>query len=356
MRSALSLFLAVVVMATVTAPVRNLQAGDVETPARNAVERIGTRLMVGIPGTTLDSTTREALATGRLGGVILMAHNIASEAQLKRLTAEISEAAPVPPLIAIDHEGGSVNRLRSKLGRKYALDSARTLGNRSDAALTVENRARNHARLLKSLGINVNFAPVADLGVPDSAVLAGRTYSSDPEHVAKMMKAFATGAYHEGVLHFVKHYPGHGMTAHDTHHRSVMIDVDEATLREHEELFYHAHEAGIPGIMLGHLTVSRVDPNLPASVSPAWMQRLRQRAPDALTITDSGSMAALSGSPLERAEMALEAGVDIYLTTRSLNSLGANFVDALAERVPDDSLNASTSERVFGYRWQLSQN
>jgi beta-N-acetylhexosaminidase len=345
-----------VLVVNASAPVRELPADDYELPARNALERIGTRLMVGVPGTRLDSTTREALATGRIGGVILMAHNITSEAQLKRLTGEIRDATIVPPLIAIDHEGGSVNRLRAKLGRKYALASARSLGNRSDAALAVENRARNHARLLKALGINVNFAPVADLGVPGSSVLAGRTYSSDPEHVAKMMKAFATGAYHEGVLHFVKHYPGHGMTAHDTHHRSVMIEVSEATLRKHEDLFYHAYEAGIPGIMLGHLTVARIDPDRPASVSPAWMERLRQNAPDALTITDSGSMAALSGTPLERAEMALEAGVDIYLTTRSFESLGQNFADALAERVPNDALSLSTSERVFRYRWQLGEN
>jgi beta-N-acetylhexosaminidase len=302
-------------------------------------------LVVGLDGLSLDDATRDALRTGQIGGLILLSRNIRSVKQVAKLCKDAEAAAATgglpPPLICIDQEGGNVNRLRALSGAP-ALPSARSQAKLAPA--DIRKIARAQGDFLRKCGINVDLAPVVDLD-PGHAkgVLATRTYGTDPDVVAECADSFIDGLNDAGVLGVVKHYPGHGLTSRDSHRTLPVVKASQAERLRHEAPFRDAMASGAAGVMVGHLLIPALDPDLPSSLSPPIIGRLRAITGEKLIFTDSGTMRALTrfGSEATRANLALSAGSDIYLTTSSLATLGLDFSAQVASKGPVPSLAAS---------------
>ena len=227
-------------------------------------------LMVGFRGTEAgpESPIVRHIKAGSVGNVILFSRdqtngagadrNIRSPEQLRALTAALKAAAPadMPVWVGLDQEGGRVQRLRPGMGFAEDYPSARTLGVSDDIALT-RLTAERMGRELAELGIDVDFAPVADVNVnPESPAIGalGRSFSADPEAVARHAATFSEGLRAAGVIPCLKHFPGHGSADADTHIGAA--DVTQ-TWREEELIPYRrAVASGWRGmIMTSHIGV-----------------------------------------------------------------------------------------------------
>ena len=175
----------------------------------------------------------------------------------------------LPPLVALDQEGGIVSRIADD-----PAPDAPTMGQLPAAEISALARAR--AERLAAYGFDVNFAPVADVAFTPDSFMTGRAFGNDPVVVAQDVAAYLAGVDGTGVLHGVKHFPGHGRVSVDSHEALPVLDVDAATWWEEDALpFRVAVEAGVPMVMLGHLAVPSWD-ELPASLSPEAVRVLRE--------------------------------------------------------------------------------
>jgi beta-N-acetylhexosaminidase len=284
--------------------------------------KIGQMILVGFPGTRPNEPwpTRVAamLASGRVGGVILFADNVSGPAQLRTLTAALAEAGgTVPPFIAIDQEGGSIQRLSRRKGFQ-PLPSARTMGKKP--LCEAYGLYLRTAEELAGVNINVNFGPVVDLDINprNPAIgLKARSYDRDPERVVAYAEAFIDAHRAAGVLTAAKHFPGHGSATRDPHIAVVSI---ADTWREDELTpFAELIAAGeMPMVMVGHLIHPRFsDGDRPTSLSRrAITGVLRQTLGfKGLVVTDDLGMDAIRRryAPEEAAEMAIRAGADVLI-------------------------------------------
>jgi beta-N-acetylhexosaminidase len=295
---------------------RSLASGEVMT--RNSIDP-GQLLMVGIPGLTLDRSTRRSLVDTGPCGVILFRRNAHTPAQLRRLCSAIHRLCP-GSLIAIDHEGGRVNRLPQPF---TAFPAARALGTAASPRLAFAV-GRAMGRELSSVGIDLDFAPVLDvLTHPRNRVIGDRAFGSDPATVAQLGIAFARGLRAAGVIPCGKHFPGHGASRGDSH--VVLPRIGQSSreiLRTHVAPFRAAIAAGIPCLMVAHVVYQGLDSKNAASLSPRILdgllrRRLKYRG---LIVSDDIEMAALSRRmpPEEAAVRAVAAGTDMLLVCSSL--------------------------------------
>ncbi|MFG1809409.1 glycoside hydrolase family 3 protein [Streptomyces sp. NPDC049040] len=287
-----------------------------DTPAELLVRDALTVLQPGFVGTTAPEWLLEQLAQG-LGAVALFARNIESPRQLAALTAQLRAVKP-DVLVAADEEGGDVTRLEARGGSSFPGNLA--LGAVDDVKLT-RAVAAELGRRLAECGVNLNWAPSADVNSdPGNPVIGVRSFGSDPDLVARNTAAYVEGLQSAGVAACVKHFPGHGDTATDSHHALPRIDVDLATLHARELVpFRAALAAGTKVVMSAHILVPALDPELPATLSPAALTGLL-RAPreqgglgyDGLIVTDGIEMQAIAATyGIERGTvMALAAGAD----------------------------------------------
>jgi beta-N-acetylhexosaminidase len=271
--------------------------------------------MLGFQGDSLPAELAEYLARG-LAGVVIYQRNFASAAGLRRLTAEIQQAAAGRPvLIGIDQEGGT----RFALSEPFtSWPSAQELGELGDPA-AVEEVARAMAVELRAAGCNLNFAPMLDLHVnPDSPVTKGRSFGADPHLVARMGAAFDRGLRSGGVLSCAKHFPGHGDAAVDPH---LDLPVFAGTMErlESAELvpFAAAAAVGVPLMMTAHILLPKIDLEYPASLSRMMLEGvLRRRMGYAgVILADDLGMGAIAqryGSG-DAAVRTLVAGTDIAM-------------------------------------------
>jgi len=303
-----------------------------EAPARTGPSRdrmIGQMLLVGFPGTkpSQDSVRRVAqqLESGAAGGVILMSRNIESPQQVSALTAYLRDAAgdQATPFIAVDQEGGYVQRLARTKGFKTH-PSAERLGARNDPQ-GAYSAYRNLALELRDYGFNLNLGPVVDLNLNPANPVIGRlkrSYGQDPDHVSAFAKAFVYAHNESGVLTAAKHFPGHGSSATDSH--DVLVDISEswteAELRPYRKLI----EAGaIDMIMTGHLYHPSFseDPDTPVTLSSKGIERVLRDSMnyDGVVITDDLDMRGVRDNTTfdERIVGAVAAGNDILLITNS---------------------------------------
>lgn len=290
-------------------------------------ELTGQMVMLGFRGTAFSSASPVGrdIADRGLGGVILFdqdilrkgaPRNITSPTQLSSLTDALQKSAPLPLLIAIDQEGGRVSRLKPRYGFQ-AFPTAASMG-KNPPEETYQWAARIGAELAQ-VGINVDFAPVADLAInPDSPAIARleRAFSPLPEMVSQHDEAFLAGLAAKNVIGCLKHFPGHGSAGTDTHQGSADIT---GSWRE-EELIPYANlirKNKVSMIMVGHLRHNAIDPALPASLSPRFVTgMLRNRLGfDGVVISDDLQMKAIRDFyPLEDiVRLSLKAGVDILL-------------------------------------------
>lgn len=294
-------------------------------------EKIGQMLMLGFSGTVADekSVIGTAIRDHAVGSVVFFeleggsgsrVRNIASPDQVRALTTALQElAGTLPLLIAADQEGGQVTRLSQQRGFP-ATRSAAALGGQDDLELT-RAAAGEMAATLADVGITLNLAPVVDVAVnPNNPVVARleRSFSPDPEVVAAQAAAFIDGHHDHGVKCTLKHFPGHGSSRGDTH--QGFVDVTEwwsvAELIPYERLL----AAGkVDAVMTAHIFNANIDPDLPATLSPAAINGLLRGkfGYDGVVISDDMRMRAISDLyRLDRAvELAIVAGVDIVAIT-----------------------------------------
>jgi len=286
------------------------------------LERTAAQLfMVGLPGPTLDAPTRAFLAEHPPGGVILFKRNVRSGAQLRRLVAAIHESGPgVPPLVALDHEGGRVHRLPPPFTR---FPPAAVLGARGDARLA-EAVGRAMGRELRALGIDLDFAPVLDVrSNPRNHVIGDRAFGSDPAPVARLALAFARGLGRAGIVACGKHFPGHGASAGDSHFVLPRVRRSRRALTAVDLVpFARAVAARIPALMTAHVVYPALDPRRPATLSPVICETLLRRRMRfrGVLFSDDLEMNAVAARlpPARAAVAALAAGCDMLLVCQSL--------------------------------------
>ena len=284
--------------------------------------KIAQMLMIGFPGTgpgdPWPAKVTAMIASGRIGGVILFADNVRSPGQLRALAEAFAEAGGAsPPFIAIDQEGGSIQRLTRQKGF-HALPSARRIANKplcEAYALYLQTAAE-----LASLHINVNFGPVVDLDInPDNPAIGmkARSYNRNPDTVVAYAEEFILAHAAAGVLTAAKHFPGHGSAVRDPHLN--IVDIRDTWLPEELTPFAELiADHVIPMIMVGHLIHPRFsDGDRPTSLSRrAITEELRGTLGfDGLVVTDDLGMDAITRrfSPEEAALMAIRAGADILI-------------------------------------------
>ena len=277
--------------------------------------------MVPLPGPRLDQESRRLLAEHPPGGVVLFRRNIRSASQLARLTAEIHELGAGPiPLVALDHEGGRVDRLPRPFTH---FPPAATVGARGDVRV-VEAVGRAMGRELAAVGIDLDFAPVLDvLSNPRNRVIGDRAFGSDPRRVARLGMALASWLLRSGVLPCGKHFPGHGGSAGDSHFVLPRVRRARRGLMALDVVpFARAIAAGIPALMTAHVVYPALDRRRPATLSAAICRDLLRRRLGfrGVLFSDDLEMNAVAArsTPGRAAVQALTAGCDMLLVCQSL--------------------------------------
>ena len=250
-------------------------------------------------------------------GFILFARNVDSPGQMYRLTSELRDTVGWQAPVLIDQEGGRVQRLRAPHWREYlpALDQMETAQlNRADPMRAQWLRYRLIAAELQAVGIDVNCAPLADLVEPDThPVLRNRLYGSDVGTVVEAARACADGLLAGGVLPVLKHIPGYGRAAVDSHLDLPRVTAPYEALIERDFAPFKALNDMAMG-MTAHIVFEAIDPDQPATTSAAVIGVIRADIGfDGLMMTDDLSMQALTGTLAQRAARALAAGCDLVL-------------------------------------------
>lgn len=309
-------------------------------------------VMVDIEGTTMQAHEKERLLDPLVAGVILFTRNFESAVQIQKLCQEIHELRHPRLLIAVDHEGGRVQRFRegftripamAKLGELYlkdqhaAFDMAKTIG----WLIATE---------LLAVGIDFSFTPVVDLDYGDSRVIGDRAFAEDPIVVGKLAFHLMKGMEEAGMSAVAKHFPGHGYIEADTH-LEIAVDernYDDIVLKDIQP-FLKLIENGIAAVMPAHVRYPKVD-DLPAGFSATWLNKvLRQECHfDGVIVSDDLSMQAASvyGSVSDRVTMALTAGCDLALVCN--DPVAADEVLAKV-KIQKDSLSHARLIRMHGH-------
>ncbi len=340
-----------------------------QLPASPPLETmVGQMIMTGFRGTGQSPLSPdlilllEDIRAGRIGGVIFFdldwatrkrGRNIVSAAQVKQLTTLLQEKSPIPLFIAVDQEGGRVRRLSAAQGVPDG-PSAAELGKKSPA--DTRAAAEKLGKALRNLGINCNFAPVADLASnPDSPAIGklGRAFSADPHWTAEHARAFAQGLGDARVASSYKHFPGHGSATADTH--LGLTDITR-TWRPEELIPYQA--VNLPQdtplmMMTGHLFHKDLDPELPASLSRRITTDLLRKKLgwQGVVITDDVQMNAVRHffNLEDTLKLAVLAGADIVLAGNNLDhspDLGRKMYIALLKlvregKIPEERIRES---------------
>jgi beta-N-acetylhexosaminidase len=280
----------------------------------------GQLLFCGFDGTEVPGDLAELVSAGRIGGVVLFARNLEGPEQVRALTTRLHALAPpgAELLIAIDQEGGRVQRLRDPWTEWPAM---REVGDLDDTSST-EALARALARELADLGIYLDFAPCVDVHTnPANPVIGDRSFGRDPERVARHAAHFIEAMQAEGVAACAKHFPGHGDTATDSHLELPRLDHDLARLRAVELVpFRAAVAAGVASVMTAHVLFPAIDPDRPATTAPDVMALLRRELGyQGLVFSDDLEMKAVADhhTPEALVRGCVAAGVDALLVCRS---------------------------------------
>lgn len=272
--------------------------------------------MIDVGGTALTAEDREVLSHPLVGGVILFTRNFADVAQLENLVREIRTLRKPPLLVAVDHEGGRVQRFRQDF---TVLPSMRLIGHQYDIdPLAGRELARQCGWLmaaeLRAIGIDISFAPVVDLDYGASTVIGDRAFHANARAVAELAIAFAHGMRDAGMAATAKHFPGHGAVVPDSH---VAMPVDKRAYVDMDEDFYPYRrliDNGVPAVMMAHVVYEQVD-DRPASFSSRWIKdELRGKLGfSGAVFSDDLSMkgAAAMGDMRARVRAALGAGCDM---------------------------------------------
>lgn len=317
-------------------------------------ELAGQLLMLGFTGRE-PAAAEEAMAL-KPAGFSLLPRNLIDAAQTAALARGLQEAAVraglAPLFIAADQEGGAVTAVAEGA---TVFPGAMALGAAGSPALT-RRMARAQGREAAAMGINLNYAPVADVNTdPENPIIGVRSFGDDPAAVGRHVAAAARGYQESGVLAAAKHFPGHGATRVDSHLGLSILDTAPAVLERRELApFRAAVGAGAGAVMTAHIVYTALDPDRPATLSPAAIRGLlRERLGfRGLVLTDCLEMEAVAAryGPEEYAVLAVEAGADLLLishTPARQTAARDALVDALRRRrLPRDRVRASVARTL----------
>jgi len=284
------------------------------------------RVVADLAGARLAPEERELLLHPQVGGVILFTRNFESAAQLAGLVSQIHDLRFPPLLVAVDHEGGRVQRFRDGFTRIPPMRSLGREWDRDEERALKASRACGYvlASELRACGVDLSFAPVLDLDHGPSGVIGDRAFHRQPDVVAALAAALTRGMRDGGMAACAKHFPGHGYVAADSH---VDTPVDARPLADIERddivPFRRLVAAGLEAIMPAHVVYPAVD-GAPAGFSRIWMDYLRNRIGfKGLIFSDDLSMqgARAYGGVIERGMVAIEAGCDMLLLCNTPDEL-----------------------------------
>lgn len=290
------------------------------------------------PVTAAGETTRLALETYPVGGLIYSVDNLVTQEQTREMITNTQSYSKLPLFISADEEGGNVGRLMYKLGTTWVNSM---YSYKDQGADTAYSNAKTIGTDMVSCLFNTDFAPVADVWTnPANTVIGDRAYSDDFEQAAELVASAVRGFTDAGVICCLKHFPGHGDTSTDTHEGAAVVSKSLDELRAGEFLpFVSGIEAGADMVMIGHITVTSVDPE-PATISKAIITDVLrgELGWDGVVISDSLDMGALAG--YDNGEVCvkfLEAGGDILLGIPDIETA----LTALEAAVTDGRLTES---------------
>ena len=295
-------------------------------------ERIGQMLIIGFRGIEVseNSYITQAIKDLNIGGVILFDYDVPSKSfsrnitgpeQTKNLIKDIQSFSPLPLFIAVDAEGGNVNRLKEKYGF-ISVRSAQEMGEK-DNPIETKKIAAGLAFQLVDLGFNINFAPVVDVNVnPENPVIGKieRSFSGNPEKVTEQALAFINGHQEQGVITALKHFPGHGSSKDDSH--KGMVDITD-TYRDKELIPYQKiiEQGKADMVMTAHIIDKNVDPEYPATLSSLFINNIlrEQLGFQGVVVSDDMQMGAITESYSfdEAIIRAVNAGCDLLIISNN---------------------------------------
>jgi beta-N-acetylhexosaminidase len=305
---------------------------------KNLQQSLGQCFWIGINGATADdSATREIFSAFRPGGVILFQRNVETIRQVKTLIHDLQRLAGRSLYIAVDQEGGTVERLHALIGTVPPAMAFAAAGSRN----LIRKTHRAHARLLRALGFNVNFTPVLDLARTDRDNAIGtRCYSNDPDQVSSFASDVISAHLAENVLICGKHFPGLGDAAADSHLELPIVKTPWRRILQRDLLPYQALLSRLPFIMVNHALYPQQNSVMPASLAPEIVHDLLLKDWNygGLAISDDlhmGAVSSLFGLP-QAFEKALLAGNHMALICKPEGVIDAfEHVMTRASAMPD---------------------
>ena len=298
-----------------------------QVAALSTEEKVGQLLVAGIEGTSPGDDARWAIREAKAGGIILFGRNVASAEQLAQLNSDLkalnSDAGNVPLFLCVDEEGGMVSRMPPEVqDLPSAYDFIRAGGDPAarGAVLAAECAA---------FGFNVDFAPSLDIwSNPQNTVIGKRAFGTDAQTVTEAGTACTYAMMDAGVVPVVKHFPGHGDTLTDSHVGLPVVGKSRKALLENELApFRAAIDGGAPAVMVAHILMTQLDPQRPASLSPAVVTGLlrEELGFNGVVFTDDLTMEAVfqTYGMGEAAVLAVEAGCDMALVCHRSDNLKA---------------------------------
>ena len=294
--------------------------------------------LTGEDGVTVaGDATRQALENYPVGGIVYFAKNLESQDQVKEMIDNSQKYSSIGLFVATDEEGGVVNRLMDTVGTTY-------IGSmyyyKDDGDETAYENAYTIANDMSALGFNLDFAPVADVwSNPDNTVIGERAYSDDYAQAAELVGNAAKGFNDGGVMCTLKHFPGHGDTAEDSHYSSAYVHrTKEEIMADEMQPFRSGIEAGAEFVMVGHLIVPDID-EVPATLSYKIATGiLRDELKfEGVAITDSFEMESIADnySVDDAVVMSVKAGMDMILQPKDM----ASAVNSIEQAVADGELS-----------------
>ncbi|MEH2349261.1 MAG: beta-N-acetylhexosaminidase [Nostoc sp.] len=323
------------------------------------LKRFGHHLILGISGTILSDDDKRALSELKPIGVIFFAKNFLDGSpyqvwleSFKYLNSQIREYTERDSMfLTLDHEGGRVIRTPMPITRFPHALLLRSHAPEVAKATAVE---------LKSLGINLSWAPVADVfSHPNNPVIGPRAFGNTPEIAAKYARDYYLGLQESGILGCAKHFPGHGDTSKDSHIELPILNLTLEDLRLRELVPFKALiEVQIPLIMTAHILFPRIDADVPATLSEAILKTIlrEELGFKGVVVSDDLDMKAISDMFMKAGTVArsLHAGCDLFIVSRNINSsslertyqIAEDFVQSLSKGSLDESVVEASRERI----------